>query len=89
MVDFSLQVEALRLRIGKWILILSLFAGWLTGSWFELSASGVALVTAFIGGGVIMNVTRHELPSENPNSLSAFLVAAGVYSFILLSVGAY
>ncbi len=72
---------------GKWILIASLFLGWLTGSFFELSATAVALVSAFIGGGVIMNVTRHELPSDNPHSLGAFLFATIAYTTVLLSIG--
>jgi hypothetical protein len=74
-------------RSGKWILIISLFLGWLAGLWLELSETSVALVSAFIGGGVIMNVTRHELPEENPHSLGAFLVAVVVYTTILLTIG--
>lgn len=76
-------------HLGKWILIASLFLGWLAGYWIELSETGVALVSAFIGGGVIMNVTRHELPEENPNSLGAFLMGTFVYTAILLSIGLY
>jgi hypothetical protein len=74
-------------KFGKWILILSLFLGWLTGLLFILSPAGVALVSAFIGGGVIMNVTRHELPVNNPNDLGAFLSAAAIYTAILLAKG--
>lgn len=74
-------------RYGKWILILSLFLGWLTGLWITLAPAAVALVSAFIGGGVIMNVTRHELPKDNPNSLGAFLMAAAIYTSILLAIG--
>lgn len=73
-------------KFGKWALIGSLFLGWSLGQWFILSKTAVALVSAFIGGGVIMNVTRHELPKENPNSLGAFLVATFAYSTILLAL---
>ena len=72
---------------GKWVLIISLFLGWVVGTWTELSETAVALMSAFIGGGVIMNVTRHELPEENPNSLGAFLFGTIAYMFILLAVG--
>ena len=75
-------------RIGRWILIASLFLGWFTGLWMEISPAGIGLVSAFIGGGVIMNVTRHELPAENPHSLTAFLVAAFAYTALLLGIGA-
>lgn len=73
--------------LGKWILIASLGLGWLVGFLTELPETAVALVSAFIGGGVIMNVTRHELPEENPHSLSAFLIAAAAYTAVLLTIG--
>ncbi|MDP1881098.1 MAG: hypothetical protein Q8K60_09195 [Parachlamydiaceae bacterium] len=72
---------------GKWMLIAALLLGWIVGFWTELSETGVALISAFIGGGVIMNVTRHELPEENPHSLGAFLIASVIYTAILLTIG--
>ena len=74
-------------RKGKWILIASLLLGWCVGTWFVLSLPAVALVSAFIGGGVIMNVTRHELPNENPNNLPAFILSSLLYTILLLSIG--
>jgi hypothetical protein len=74
-------------HVAKWILIASLFLGWTIGLLFKLPAAGVALISAFIGGGVIMNVTRHELPDEHPTSLPCFLLAAFFYTLILLLVG--
>lgn len=74
-------------HVGKWILIASLFLGWLVGVWITLPQTAVALVSAFIAGGVIMNVTRHELPAENPHSLGSFLLSAVFYTAILLSIG--
>lgn len=71
----------------RWLLAMMLYLGWFTGFVFELPTPAVALVSAFIGGGVIMNVTRHELPSENPNSTPLFLVSTVVYVFILLLIG--
>ncbi len=74
-------------EFGKWILVISLFAGWLTGFWYVLAPTAVALISAFIGGGVIMNVTRHELPQDKPNSIGAFLAAAIIYTVVLLMIG--
>jgi hypothetical protein len=71
----------------KWFLISCLILGWLTGFMFELSTTAVALISAFIGGGVIMNITRHELPSDNPNNLRMFLASAAFYTSILLMIG--
>lgn len=73
--------------MGKWLLILSLFLGWLIGLWIKLPAAAVALITAFIGGGVIMNVIRHELPQNKPHSLGSFLAASFIYTGILLLIG--
>lgn len=87
--DFSLTQEHGDMydRVGRWLLIACLFLGWFTGLWIKLPEAAVALISAFIGGGVIMNVTRHELPQNNPHSLGAFLIASIAYTFILLTIG--
>lgn len=72
---------------GRYVLVLCLFLGWLLGQWVILPPTAVALVSAFIGGGVIMNVIRHELPHENPHSLPAFLLSAAGYTLLLLTLG--
>ena len=74
-------------HVGKWVLALSLFLGWLSGMFIQLSETAVALVSAFIGGGVIMNVIRHELPKDKPNSLMSFLFFCFLYTIILLTIG--
>lgn len=74
-------------KYGRWLLVLSLFLGWFIGLWITLPQPAVALVSAFIGGGVIMNVTRHELPQDNPNSSGAFLLSAFCYTIVLLTIG--
>jgi hypothetical protein len=73
---------------GRWTLISALFLGWAVGNFFQLSTPAVALVSAFIGGGVIMNVTRHELSNDQSNNLTAFIVAALTYMLILLALKA-
>lgn len=71
----------------RWILAASLVAGWITGNLFVISVPAIALINAFIGGGVIMNVIRHELPAENPNSTGVFLLSAALYTAILFVIG--
>lgn len=86
--DYSLceaHGEAYR-KNGRWVLIASLFLGWFAGLTIQLSELAVALISAFIGGGVIMNVMRHELPEENPNSVGAFLLSATIYTAVLLCI---
>ncbi len=72
---------------GRWVLIASLFLGWLVSKVWILHPAASALVTAFVGGGVIMNVTRHELPKTNPHSLKAFVTACLFYTVLLLCIG--
>lgn len=72
---------------GKWVLISSLTIGWAVGNWFIISDAAIALINAFIAGGVIMNVTRHELPANNPNSTTTFLLGSLFYTVILLTIG--
>jgi hypothetical protein len=87
--DFTLSKEhgISYQKVGKWFLVFSLYLGWLAGLYWSLSATGVALVCAFIAGGVIMNVTRHEVPSDNPKSTLYFLFCALLYTAILLKIG--
>jgi hypothetical protein len=73
-------------RLEKWMLIVSLWLGWLASFCLTLSTAAVALVSAFIGG-IIMNVMRHELAEDNHHSLGAFVVAAILYAGLLLSIG--
>lgn len=72
----------------RFILVICLILGWLFGNWFMISDAAIALVNAFIAGGVIMNVTRHELPMDNPNNSGTFLLGAIFYTIVLLSIGA-
>ena len=72
-------------RVGKWVLILSLFIGWLVGCFFTLEPTSIAIVSAFIAGGVLMNTTRHELASENPKNFGYFFAFSLLYSFVLLA----
>jgi hypothetical protein len=74
-------------RYDRFILMLCLIMGWFTGNLLTISDAAVALINAFIAGGVIMNVVRHELPAENPNNTGAFLLGAVAYTVVLLSIG--
>ncbi|HYF03381.1 MAG TPA: hypothetical protein VEC36_08390 [Patescibacteria group bacterium] len=41
---------------------------------------------AFIGGGVILNVLKEELPKERKSRYWTFLLGAGAYSILLLAL---
>jgi predicted membrane protein len=82
--DYTLQTPEFH-QLGRWILIGALFMGWLIGVFIVLPQAAVALVSAFIGGGVIFNVTRRVLTEKH--SLIVFLSSTLIYTFILMAIG--
>ena len=54
-------------RIGRWLLVAGLITGWLIGTLpaVEIRPDILALVLAYIAGGTIMNILRHELPDTD------------------------
>lgn len=73
-------------KIGRWILIAAIIVGWAIGRATEISQPAIAVLFAFLGGGVILNVIKEELPEEEESSFWAFALGAGVYSILLLSL---
>lgn len=76
-------------RIGRWLLVAGLVAGWLTGvaPGIEIRAEVLALVLAYIAGGTIMNILRHELPNtDRTTDVAAFAIGAAVYGVLFLSL---
>src|SRR5919112_6008015 len=73
-------------RIGRWILAAGIIAGWVVGLLFEVSEAAIAVLFAFLAGGVIMNVLKEELPQERKSRFWAFAVGAGAYAVILLTL---
>jgi hypothetical protein len=76
-------------RVGRWLLVAGLLAGWLIGTLpsVEIRPEMLALVLAYIAGGTIMNILRHELPdTDRSTDVLAFAAAATVYGVLLLSL---
>ena len=73
-------------KVGRWVLVVAIVAGWAVGYVVEISEAAVALVVAFIGGGVILNVLKEELPEERKSRYWAFLLGAVLYAILLLSL---
>lgn len=79
--------ERLFKRYGNLILISSLLFGWVTGYISHVSQAAIALALAFIAGGVIVNVLRHELPNADTRNFNAFAISSLAYALLLLSIG--
>jgi hypothetical protein len=71
-------------RIGRWVLVARIFAGWVVGLIFEVSEAALGVLFAFLTGSVIMNVLKEELPEERKSRFWAFALGAVLYAGILL-----
>lgn len=76
-------------RFGRWLLVAGLLAGWIVGivPAFEVPPQALALVLAYISGGVLLSVLRHELPdTDRTADVVAFAVGAAVYGALVLTL---
>ena len=71
-------------RWGRWILSAAVLLGWLVGVLTEINEAALAVLFAFLGGGVILNVLKEELPEERQSRFSAFALGAAGYTVLLL-----
>lgn len=85
--DFGMlqRYEATYERAGRWLLSAAVLGGWLLGYVTQVPALALAAVTAFLAGGVILNVMKEELPEERRSRFSAFLLGAAGYALVLLA----
>lgn len=72
---------------GRWLLAAAVLGGWALG----LAVSDVPehvtrLLVALIGGGVILNVMKEELPEQRESRFAPFLAGAAVYGALLLAL---
>jgi hypothetical protein len=73
-------------QIGRWILAIAIIVGWGLGSQTEISQAAIAVLFAFLAGGVVLNVLKEELPDERESKFWAFALGAAGYTALLLVV---
>lgn len=71
----------------RWILVLSLIGGYLAGYFLAIPDALIALVVAFVAGGMIMNAMRYELPAKEGHTYRYFVIGALGYALLLISLG--
>ena len=71
-------------RLGRWILAAAVLAGWVVGVAGDVSEAALAVLFAFLAGGVVLNVLKEELPEERQSRFWAFALGASAYAAILL-----
>lgn len=84
--DFGLQQDdrAAYVRRGRWVLAGSVLVGWAVGTVLAVPETWVAILTAFLAGGVILNVLKEEVPRNHQSRLWPFLFGMVFYSALLL-----
>lgn len=71
-------------RIGRWMLVAAVFAGVGVGAARDMAPAPLAVLVAFLAGGVMLNVLKEEVPSERRSRFWAFLLGMGEYAALLL-----
>lgn len=71
-------------HLGRWVLAAAVLVGWVIGLFGDISEAALAMLFAFLAGGVVLNVLKEELPEERQSRFWAFVLGAGVYAVILL-----
>ncbi|MDP9475389.1 MAG: hypothetical protein M3R38_06815 [Actinomycetota bacterium] len=74
------------LRAGRWVIAAAVVSGWGVGLLTEIPEVAIAVLTAFLAGGVIMNVLKEELPEERQSRFWAFALGAAMYTMVLLAL---
>jgi hypothetical protein len=73
-------------RNGRWILAAAVPVGWLVGLADVVPETAAAAVLAFLAGGIVLNVLKDEVPSEQEGRFLAFAVGAVSCTALLLLV---
>jgi hypothetical protein len=73
-------------RVGRWVLVVAVVVGFLVGAATEISEAAIAVLTAFLAGGVILNVLKEEVPSERQSRFWAFALGMAGYAALLLTL---
>jgi hypothetical protein len=67
---------------GRWVLAVSVLIGWIVGSVTDISELVIIAIVAFLGGGIILNVFKEELPKERESRFLPFLLGVGIYTAV-------
>lgn len=69
---------------GRWVLAVAPLLGWATGTAIRIDEQIVAAMFGFLGGGLVLNVLKEELPEERESRFLAFAIGAFLYAGLLL-----
>jgi hypothetical protein len=86
--DYGLREHHNRMydRVGRWILAAAVLVGWGIGRLVEIDKAALAVIFAFLSGGIVLNVLKEELPDERQSNFGAFAAGVVIYAALLLFV---
>lgn len=70
-------------RIARWLFAGAVVGGCALGFAVELPAAAIALLFAFLAGGVLLNVLKEELPEERESAFLPFLAGVAGYGLLM------
>lgn len=73
-------------KYGRLLISVTVLIGWLIGSTLHIDHTIIALLEAFVSGGLILNAIKDELPQCRGNNFSIFLIGTVLYSSILIFI---
>jgi hypothetical protein len=71
--------------IGRWLLAIAIICGWLIGIVTKIEQAGIAVLFAFLAGGIVLNVLKEELPPERESCFWSFAFGTLSYTILLLA----
>lgn len=75
--------EDLYTNIGRWVLAFSVLTGWLIYYLTDTTELNIAFFSAFLTGGVILNILNDELPAEKNSSFPSFVAGLAFITVLL------
>lgn len=86
--DFGLNEDhkARYQHTGRWILVAAVLSGFAVGYLTSIAEAVIAVLIAFLAGGVILNVLKEELPEDRKSNFWAFAGGLVLYSALLLTI---
>jgi hypothetical protein len=84
--DVALDDERRYRHVGRFLLVLAVFAGLGVGFATEIPKAPLAVLVAFLAGGVILNVLKEEVPGAKQSRFWAFALGMAAYAALLLTV---
>lgn len=73
-------------RVGRWLLAAAVLVGYALGLGVEVGEAAIAVLIAFLGGGVVLNVLKEELPDERQSQFLPFALGAAAYAALLVAM---